>query len=122
MAQWPDEFLADAPIDERTAICVLTHDDRFDVPILKVAVQTEAGYIGAMGSRRTTEKRLERLKDEGLSEKAIERIHAPIGLKIGARSPEEVAVTIAAQIIQVFRSGSPRTSPSTQAASTKAAG
>lgn len=122
VAQWPDEFLADAPIDERTAICVLTHDDRFDVPILKVAVQTEAGYIGAMGSRRTTEKRLERLKDEGLSEKAIERIHAPIGLKIGARSPEEVAVTIAAQIIQVFRSGSPRTSPSTQATSTKAAG
>ena len=69
-----------------------------------------------MGSRRTTEKRLERLKAEGISEEAIERIHAPIGLKIGARSPEEVAVTIGAQIIQAFRSDSPRTPPSAKAA------
>jgi xanthine dehydrogenase accessory factor len=116
VVQWPDEFLAGAPVDERTAICVLTHDDKFDVPILKVAVQSDAGYIGAMGSRRTTEKRLERLKSEGLSEEAIARVHAPIGLKIGARSPEEVAVTIGAQIIQVFRSDSPRTSPVAKAA------
>ena len=112
VVQWPDEYLASAPIDERTAICVLTHDDKFDVPILKVALESAAGYIGAMGSRRTTEKRLERMKAEGVPEDRVDRIYAPIGLKIGARSPEEVAVTIAAQIIQAFRANSARTSSS----------
>ena len=108
--EWPDEFLARSHIDERTAICVLTHDDKFDVPILKVALESQAGYIGAMGSRRTTEKRSERLRNEGVSKEQLERIHAPIGLKIGARTPEEVAVTIAAQIIEVFRANTPRAS------------
>lgn len=112
VVQWPDEFLRTAPIDERTAVCVLTHDDKFDVPILKVALESPAGYIGAMGSRRTTEKRLERMKAEGVDEEQVGRIHAPIGLKIGARSPEEVAVTIAAQIIQVFRADAARVSDS----------
>lgn len=112
---WPDEFLAGAPVDERTAICVLTHDTKFDVPILEAALRTPAGYVGAMGSRRTTESRNERLRAAGLSDDEIARIHAPIGLKIGARSPEEVAVSIAAQIVEVFRAGTPRGTASKEA-------
>ncbi len=116
VVEWPDELLARSYIDERTAICVLTHDDKFDVPILKVALDSPAGYIGAMGARRTTEKRAARLREEGISDEQIARIHAPIGLKIGARTPEEVAVTIAAQIIEVFRADTPRASVPSAAA------
>jgi xanthine dehydrogenase accessory factor len=107
---WPDEFLASAPVDERTAICVLTHDDKFDVPILKQALAGPAGYIGAMGSRRTTERRAERLREEGVSDEQLARIHAPIGLSIASRSPEEVAVAIAAEIISVFNAKAQRVS------------
>jgi xanthine dehydrogenase accessory factor len=107
---WPDEFLASAPVDERTAICVLTHDDKFDVPILKQALAGPAGYIGAMGSRRTTERRAERLREEGASDEQLARIHAPIGLSIASRSPEEVAVAIAAEIISVFNAKTRRVS------------
>jgi xanthine dehydrogenase accessory factor len=107
---WPDEFLASAPVDERTAICVLTHDDKFDVPILKQALGGPAGYIGAMGSRRTTERRAERLREEGASDEQLARIHAPIGLSIASRSPEEVAVAIAAEIISVFNAKTRRVS------------
>jgi xanthine dehydrogenase accessory factor len=110
VVDWPDRFLAGAPVDERTAICVLTHDEKFDVPILKQAVKSPAGYIGAMGSRRTTERRAERLREEGVTEEELARIHAPIGLKIGSRSPEEVAVAIAAEIISVFNATSARVS------------
>jgi xanthine dehydrogenase accessory factor len=97
-------------VDERTAICVLTHDEKFDVPILKQAVKSPAGYIGAMGSRRTTERRAERLREEGVTDDELARIHAPIGLKIGSRTPEEVAVAIAAEIISVFNATSARVS------------
>jgi xanthine dehydrogenase accessory factor len=110
VVDWPDRFLASAPVDERTAICVLTHDSKFDVPILKQALSTNAGYIGAMGSRRTTERRAERLREEGVADEAMTRIHAPIGLSIGSRSPEEVAVAIAAEVISVFNAKTPRTS------------
>jgi xanthine dehydrogenase accessory factor len=103
VVEWPDKFLERAPVDERTVICVLTHDHKFDVPALKVALRSPAGYIGAMGARRTNEDRAERLRAEGVSEEDIARIHAPIGLKIGSRTPEEVAVAIAAQIVQVMR-------------------
>ncbi len=96
-----------APVDERTVICVLTHDHKFDVPALKVALETPAGYIGAMGARRTNADRAERLRAEGVTDEEIARIHAPIGLKIGSRTPEEVAVAIAAQIVQVVRSPKP---------------
>jgi xanthine dehydrogenase accessory factor len=106
--EWPDKFLENAPVDERTAVCVLTHDHKFDIPVLKVALRTPAGYIGAMGARRTNEERAERLRAEGVSDDEIARIHAPIGLKIGSRSPEEVAVAIAAQIVQVMRSPKPQ--------------
>ena len=100
---WPDEFLRDAAVDERTVICVLTHDHKFDVPLLKAALATPAAYIGAMGSRRTTARRTERLRAEGVSEDELARIHAPIGLDIGARTPEEVAVAVAAEIVAETR-------------------
>jgi xanthine dehydrogenase accessory factor len=103
VVQWPDEFLRGAPVDERTAICVLTHDQKFDVPLLKVALETPAGYIGAMGAKRTTESRNERLLAEGVTEEQLTRIHAPIGLRIGSRTPEEVAVAVAAEIVATKR-------------------
>src|SRR4029453_17995024 len=106
--EWPDAFLQRAPVDERTAICVLTHDHKFDVPLLMLALRTPAAYIGAMGSRRTTDDRAERLRAEGVTDEELSRLHAPIGLRIGARTPEEVAVSIAAELVQSLR-GSTRT-------------
>ncbi len=100
---WPQELLADAPVDERTAICILTHDAKFDGPALHAALKTRAGYIGAMGSRRTVARREERLRREGLTDAAFARIHSPIGLGISSKTPEEVAVAIGAQIIQTMR-------------------
>ena len=102
--RWPHEFLAAAPVDVRTAICVLTHDEKFDVPALLEALKTPAGYIGAMGSRRTTERREARLRELGVTDEQLERIHAPIGLAIGSKTPEEVAVAVGAQIVQSARS------------------
>ncbi len=96
---WPDEFLKTAEVDARTVICVLTHDPKFDVPVLQAALKTPAGYIGAMGSRRTHNNRTARLKEEGVTEGELARISSPIGLDIGARTPEETAVAIAAEII-----------------------
>jgi xanthine dehydrogenase accessory factor len=103
---WPDEFLKTAPVDKRTVICVLTHDPKFDVPVLLAALKTEAGYIGAMGSRRTHNNRNARLKEEGVTEEELSRISSPIGLDIGARTPEETAVAIAAEIV-ALRTGHP---------------
>ncbi len=103
VVEWPDRFLARASVDERTAICVLTHDHKFDVPVLKLALGTPAGYIGAMGARRTNAERAERLRTDGVTDAAIARIHAPIGLDIGSRTPEEVAVAVAAEIVAVRR-------------------
>jgi xanthine dehydrogenase accessory factor len=100
VVEWPDRFLARAPVDARTAICVLTHDEKFDVPALLAAVETPAVYIGAMGSRKTTAEREERLRAAGLDDAAIGRIHAPIGLALGARTPEEVAVAIGAELVE----------------------
>lgn len=101
---WPDEFLKGAPVDERTALIILTHDEKFDIPLLQVALRTRAGYIGAMGSRRTHASRVALLKEAGVGEEALARISAPIGLDIGARTPEETAISIAAEII-ALRSG-----------------
>jgi xanthine dehydrogenase accessory factor len=98
--EWPDRFLESAPIDARTAICMLTHDLKFDVPALKRALGTNAGYIGAIGSEKTRAERETRLRDEGVGDADLARLHAPIGIQIGARTPEEVAVTIAAQLIE----------------------
>jgi xanthine dehydrogenase accessory factor len=100
---WPHEFLRGAYVDERTAICVLTHDHKFDVPLLQAALASPAGYIGALGGKKTNADREERLRAEGVGEEELARIHAPIGLDIGARTPEEVAVAVAAQIVALRR-------------------
>ena len=99
VVEWPHRFLQSTAVDARTVICVLTHDPKFDVPLLEVALQTDAVYIGAMGSRRTHDDRLARLREEGVSEEALARLASPIGLDIGARTPEETAVSIAAEIV-----------------------
>ncbi len=100
VCEWPHKFLARTEVDERTVICVLTHDPKFDVPVLELALRGPAAYIGAMGSRRTHDDRLRRLREEGLTEAELARLSSPIGLDIGARTPEETAVSIAAEIIQ----------------------
>ena len=108
VVDWPDRFLAGAPVDERSAIVVLTHDHKFDVPLLQVALRTKAGYVGAMGSRTTTEEREAKLRAAGVTDAELARLHAPIGLPIGARTPEEVAVAIAAELVAVARRGTER--------------
>jgi len=100
VVDWPHRWLSGQPVDSRTVICVLTHDPKFDVPALEVALRTDAGYVGAMGSRRTHEDRLERLRAAGVTEEEIARLHSPIGLDLGARTPEETAISIAAEIVQ----------------------
>ncbi len=99
VVEWPHKYLARTPTDERTVVCVLTHDPKFDGPLLEVALRKPAAYIGAMGSRRTHEKRLAQLREAGLSDAGIARLSAPIGLDLGARTPEETAVSIAGEII-----------------------
>jgi xanthine dehydrogenase accessory factor len=104
VVEWPHRYLkseADAGrTDRRTALCVLTHDPKFDVPLLQVALRlSEVGYIGVMGSRRTHEDRLVRLRAEGLTDREIDRMSSPVGLDLGARTPEETAVSIAAELI-----------------------
>ena len=113
VVEWPDRFLQRAPVDARTAICVLTHDEKFDVPLLLAAVRTPAVYIGAMGSKVTTEDREQRLREAGLDDAAIGRISAPIGLAIGARSPEEVAVAIGAELVEATGLARRRTTAAT---------
>jgi len=101
ITEWPHRYLSRITVDERTVICVLTHDPKFDVPLLEVALRTPAAYIGAMGSRRTHDDRLARLREAGLTEAELARLRSPIGLDLGARTPEETAVAIAAELIQL---------------------
>ncbi len=113
VVDWPHRYLEaerDAGrIDGRTVITVLTHDPKFDVPLLEVALRlTDVAYVGAMGSRRTHDDRLERLREAGLSEVEIERLSSPIGLDLGARTPEETAISIAAEVIAGRWGGSGR--------------
>jgi xanthine dehydrogenase accessory factor len=99
VVDWPHRFLERTSVDARTVICVLTHDPKFDVPLLEVALRTDAAYVGAMGSRRTHDDRLARLREHGVGDAALTRLSSPIGLDIGARTPEETAVSIAAEIV-----------------------
>jgi xanthine dehydrogenase accessory factor len=103
VVDWPHRYLAAEAeagrLDRRTVIAVLTHDPKFDVPLLEVALRTDVGYIGAMGSRRTHDDRLARLRESGLTEEELSRLSSPIGLNLGARTPEETAISIAAEII-----------------------
>jgi xanthine dehydrogenase accessory factor len=107
VVDWPDRYLArEGPrLGRGDAVCVLTHDAKFDVPAIVGALATNVGYIGAMGSRRTKQDRAQRLRDAGVSEEELGRIMAPIGLDIGARTPEETAVAICAEIIAVHAGG-----------------
>jgi xanthine dehydrogenase accessory factor len=106
IVDWPHRYLASTEVDQRTVICVLTHDPKFDVPVLEVALRRPAAYIGAMGSRRTHEDRLARLREAGMTEDEIARLRSPIGLDLGARTPEETAVSVAAELIQLRWGGS----------------
>ncbi len=108
ITDWPHRYLSGISTDERTVICVLTHDPKFDVPLLEVALRRPAAYIGAMGSRRTHEDRLARLREVGVTEAELARLRSPIGLDLGARTPEETAVAIAAELIQLRWGGSGR--------------
>ncbi|WP_328477766.1 XdhC family protein [Actinoplanes sp. NBC_00393] len=106
VVEWPHRYLEATSVDERTVLCVLTHDPKFDIPLLEVALHTPARYIGAMGSRRTCEDRVRRLREAGVSEAALSRLRAPIGLDLGARTPEETAVAVAAEIVALSWGGS----------------
>ncbi len=114
VVEWPHRFLAGTSVDARTVICVLTHDPKFDVPLLEVALRTPAGYIGAMGSRRTHDDRLARLREVGLTDDELARLRSPIGLDLGARTPEETAISIAAELIQLRWGGTGQALTATQ--------
>ena len=98
---WPEETLAQVQPDDATAIVILTHDDKFDVPMISGALETDAFYIGALGSRRNQERRRERLLEAGVDEAALERVSGPCGLDVGAQTPAETAISILAEIIAV---------------------
>ena len=101
VVDWPDRYLESQELSPRDVVLVFTHDAKFDEPALISSLATDAGYIGALGSRRTQERRIERLRDAGLDEPSIARIHAPCGLDVGARTPVETAVSILAEVIAV---------------------
>lgn len=104
VSEWPDRALTHIPIDRRTAVVTLTHDPKLDDPALAAALQSEAFYVGALGSGKTHAARLRRLAEQGFSPDQTARICGPVGLRLGARSPAEIAVSILAQIIQTLRS------------------
>jgi xanthine dehydrogenase accessory factor len=103
--EWPDEALQRLKPDHRSAVVTLTHDPKIDDPALEIALRTDAFYIGALGSRRTHAGRIARLKERGFTDAELARIHAPVGLAIGAVSQAEVAISILAQMTQVLRQG-----------------
>ncbi|UFS97612.1 XdhC family protein [Nocardia huaxiensis] len=106
VVEWPDRYLARTRVDARTVLCVLTHDAKFDVPLLEVALRLPVAFVGAMGSRRTHEDRTRRLREAGVTAAELARLRSPIGLDLGGRTPEETAVSIAAEIVALRRGGS----------------
>ncbi|MFM9609368.1 XdhC family protein [Streptomyces niveiscabiei] len=105
VTDWPHRYLERTPTDERTVLCVLTHDAKFDIPLLREALRLPVAYIGAMGSRRTHTDRNRRLREAGVTEHRLGRLRSPIGLDLGARTPEETAVSIVAEIIAARHGG-----------------
>ncbi|MFI8828637.1 XdhC family protein [Streptomyces sp. NPDC053431] len=103
---WPHRYLESTEVDGRTVLCVLTHDAKFDVPLIQAALKLPVAYIGAMGSRRTHEDRNRRLREAGVTELELARLRSPIGLDLGARTPEETALSIGAEIVAHRRGGS----------------
>ncbi|MFD3844157.1 XdhC family protein [Streptomyces sp. NPDC058642] len=108
VVDWPHRYLAATGTDARTAVCVLTHDAKFDIPLLRLALTLPLGYVGAMGSRRTHEHRIDLLQEAGVSQDQLARLHSPIGLDLGARTPEETAISITAEIIAHANRGTGR--------------
>jgi xanthine dehydrogenase accessory factor len=106
VVEWPHRYLERTETDARTVLCVLTHDAKFDVPLLQLALRLPVAYVGAMGSRRTHLDRNERLREVGVTELELARLRSPIGLDLGARTPEETALSIAAEIVAARRGGS----------------
>ncbi|MFC9529519.1 XdhC family protein [Streptomyces sp. NPDC056975] len=106
VVEWPHKYLERTRTDGRTVLCVLTHDAKFDVPLLRLALRLPVAYVGAMGSRRTHLDRNERLRDVGVTELELARLRSPIGLDLGARTPEETALSIASEIVANRRGGS----------------
>ncbi len=106
VVEWPHKYLERTSVDARTVLCVLTHDAKFDVPLLQLALRLPVAYVGAMGSRRTHLDRNERLREVGVSELELARLRSPIGLDLGARTPEETALSIASEIVANRRGGS----------------
>lgn len=108
VAEWPDRYLRSTQVDSRTVLCVLTHDPKFDIPVLVEALRLPVAYIGAMGSRRADAERRARLRAAGVTAGELARLHSPIGLELGGRTPEETAVAIGAEIIAHRYGGSAR--------------
>ncbi|MFD4955223.1 XdhC family protein [Streptomyces sp. NPDC058451] len=106
VVEWPHEYLARTGVDARTVLCVLTHDAKFDIPLLELALRLPVAYVGAMGSRRTHLDRNRRLREVGVTELELARLRSPIGLDLGARTPEETALSIASEIVAARRGGS----------------
>ncbi|MEU5045925.1 XdhC/CoxI family protein [Streptomyces griseorubiginosus] len=106
VVDWPHRYLERTDVDGRTAVCVLTHDAKFDIPLLQRALGLPVGYVGAMGSRRTNAERLHRLREVGVTEDELARLRSPIGLDLGARTPQETAISIVAEIIASANLGS----------------
>ena len=116
VVDWPHRYLEGTQVDSRTVICVLTHDAKFDVPVLEVALRRRVAYVGAMGSRRTHRDRTARLLAAGLTESELSQLHSPIGLDLGGHTPEETAVAVAAEIVAARHGGSGRELRTTHAA------
>ncbi|MBZ6249466.1 XdhC family protein [Streptomyces olivaceus] len=105
VVEWPHKYLRRTEVDARTVLCVLTHDAKFDIPLLKLALRLPVAYVGAMGSRRTHLERNARLREAGVSDLELARLRSPIGLDLGARTPQETALSIAAEIVAARRGG-----------------
>ncbi|HEU5332011.1 MAG TPA: XdhC/CoxI family protein [Actinocrinis sp.] len=108
VVEWPHRYLAETDVQADTAICVLTHDAKFDVPALVAALRSPAAYVGAVGSRRTCADRVERLRAAGVTEAELARLRSPIGLDLGGREPEHVALAIGAEIVALAHGGTGR--------------
>jgi xanthine dehydrogenase accessory factor len=109
LVEWPEETIAAVAPDLGTAVIVLTHDDKFDIPLLQAALASDAFYVGALGSRRNQERRRGLLADAGVPEEALDRIHGPAGLDVGAESPAETALSMLAEVLaaRAGRAGGP---------------
>ncbi|WP_280419356.1 XdhC family protein [Nocardia carnea] len=108
VTEWPDRYLRTTEVDPRTVVCVLTHDPKFDIPVLVEALRLPVAYVGAMGSRRADTERRARLREAGVTAAELARLHSPIGLELGGRTPEETAVAIGAEIVAHRHGGSAR--------------